>query len=420
MAVRKIKGSWWVDFSWKNDRLRRCSPLNTKGGAEAYEAHLRQLVAQHGTIQDALETLKPKPESLIPTLKDFAPRWLADYVDVYNKPSERFAKRRILQHDLLPVFGAMRLDTISTADIDGFARTERARGLKAKTVNNSLTILRKCLATAADWGLISSLPRVRFLKTTPPETKIVEEENVLRILAACAPSPWRALVLTAWRTGLRINELIALEWNALDLQRATLVVRLGEWHGHVGTPKSNRLRSVPLTSDVVTALQDLPRSNARVFIHKGKSLTYSSARWAIKKACRVAGVPHASFHPLRHTFATELDARGAHPKTIQDLLGHSTLAMTMRYLHTVPEATRAAVNLLETRREHVLAASGQPDPISTHLDPCKPAAHRTHSPLYENENTALAAVLSRGGCEGIRTLDQCPSSSDPEPASSLC
>lgn len=359
MAVRKIRGHWYVDFRWQNERLRKLSPANTKGGAEAYEVQLRQLVAQHGTIKDALESLKPKVETLIPTFREFVPRWLTDYVDVYNKPSERFAKRRVLQHDLLPVFRTRRLDAITTGDIDGFARAQMARGLKAKTVNNSLTILRKCLATAADWGLITNLPRVKFLKTVPPETKIVEEGDVLRILAACAPVPWGALVLTAWRTGLRINELIALEWCAVDLRKATLVVRRGEWHGQVGTPKSNRVRIVPLTQDVIEALRALPRTHSRVFVHKGKSLTYDSARWAIKKACRDAGVPHTSFHPLRHTFATELDARGAHPKTIQDLLGHSTLAMTMRYLHTVPEAARAAINLLETRRDQVWALSGQ-------------------------------------------------------------
>lgn len=409
-----------MDFRWQNERLRKLSPSNTKGGAETYEVQLRQLVAQHGSIEQAQKAMKSKAESVVPKLKDFISRWLSDYVDVYNKPSEQFAKRRVLRHDLLPVFGEMRLDAITTADIDSFSRAERARGLKAKSVNNSLAILRKCLVTAVDWEVIDKLPRVKFLKTVPPETKIAEEEHVRKILFACAPIPWRVLVLTTWRTGLRINELIALEWSAVDLNKATLIVRLGQWRGQVGTPKNNRFRVVPLATDVVEALRRLPRTHARVFTHKGKGLTYDSARWAIKKACRDAGVPHVTFHPLRHTFATELDARGAHPKTIQDLLGHSTLAMTMRYLHSVPEAARAAVNLLETSRNELWAASGQPDRAErTNGDPLV-LAQKVNSSLHENENTALAAMSSRGGCEGIRTMGNDLILSDPESSPSLC
>lgn len=357
MAVRKVKGSWWVEFRWHGERLRKRSPLNTKGGAQSYEMQLRGLVALHGTIEKALVQLEPKRQS--PTFAAFAARWLTTYVDVHNRRIERYTKRLVLAHDLLPAFGTMPIDRIGGAEIAAFVAGESERGMKPKTINNRLTILRKCLATAVEWAELKELPRIKFLKSACPETKVVSEEDVDRLLAACPPVPWRALVFTALCTGLRFNELIALEWDAVDLERGTLQVLRGEVRGDVNAPKNDRFRGIPLTSELVDVLRLLPRVHSRVFTYLGRSIKYTTAYKQIVKACKAAGVPHTTWHPLRHTFATDLYSRGAYLKSVQDLLGHSTIAMTMRYTHRVPEVLRSTVNLL--RRSAVpRPAGGQP------------------------------------------------------------
>lgn len=358
MAVRKINGSWTVDFRWKNERLRKSSPLNTKGGAEAHEVYLRQLVAQHGSIKNVLAAMKPEAELRNPTFATFAERWLVNYVDVHNRPMERRKKRLTLQHDLLPAFGAMKLDTIGAAQIDTFAQQQLSRGLNPKTINNRLSMLRTCLATAVEWNELKQLPRVKFLKTRRPKTKFVPEDQAERLLAACPPQPWREFVLTALRTGLRFNELIALEWSAVNLEKSSLEVLQGEVQGHVDAPKNDRFRTIPLTSDVVESLRALPRVHQRVFTYQGRSVKYTTAYKALTKICKMAGIPHTSWHTLRHTFATDLYARGAYLKSVQDLLGHSTINMTMRYTHVVPEVLRAAVKLLEPEPSKIWAASG--------------------------------------------------------------
>lgn len=364
MSVRKVKGSWWVEFRWHGERLRKRSPLNTKGGAQQYEMHLRGLVAQHGTIGNAVVQLEPKRRA--PTFAAFAERWLVTYVDVRNRPVECHTKRLVLAHDLLPAFGRLPIDRIGAAEIEAFVQGQHERGMKAKTINNRLTILRKCLATAVRWKELAELPPVEFLKAPPPETKVLSEGDAERLLAACPPEPWRALVLTVLGTGLRFNELIALEWDAVDLERGALQVLRGEVHGDVRAPKNNRFRGIPLTSELAALFRALPKTHARVFTYQGRSIKYTTAYRHLSRACARAGIPHTSWHPMRHTFATDLYAKGAYLKSIQDLLGHSTITMTMRYTHRVPEVLRSTVKLLE-RPAAPRPTGGQPVTSSSPL-----------------------------------------------------
>ncbi len=373
MAVRKVKGTWWVDFMYNRERFRKRSPLNTKAGAEAFEAHVRRLVAQHGSVSGAHAAMMPVRERAI-TFAEFSERWLRDYVDVNNKPSERYYKRKILQRTLLPAFGKRRLDEISADHIERYKRTELDRGLSNKSINNALTILRKCLVTAVDWDVLKHVPRFRFLRLPPPETRVVTPDDSARLLAACPPTPWRALVLTALRTGLRFNELIALEWSDVDLPNAILTVRRGEWRGHVGLPKTYETRVIPLTSEVIEALRSLPRSHPRVFTNRGRTITYSCAWENLTKICRHAKVPHTSWHTLRHTFATNLNGAHGNIKHIQELLGHKTLTMTLRYTHPVTEALRQTISLLEPgqrapRIGSPLSTAGSPASLASSQPP---------------------------------------------------
>jgi len=79
----------------------------------------------------------------------------------------------------------------------------------------------------------------------------------------------------------------------------------------------------------------------------GSMLTDSEQKNAVTHACRRAGLRPVGWHMLRHTFASHLAMRGATLKVIQDLLGHSTITMTMRYAHLAPEVARDAVRLLD-------------------------------------------------------------------------
>lgn len=140
--------------------------------------------------------------------------------------------------------------------------------------------------------------------------------------------------------------------------------------GITGTPKNGRIRYVPLTRDVCEALQQIPRTQKLVFHDNGKQLTYSMALYRLHYMCKLAGIRRVSCHALRHTFASHLAARGATLQAVQQLLGHSTIHMTLRYSHLNQDNLRQAIDLIEPQNGQFWATGGQPEKIqgSQHFD----------------------------------------------------
>ena len=158
-----------------------------------------------------------------------------------------------------------------------------------------------------------------------------------------------ALVLLGAEAGLRQGETMALEWGDVDLVAGLLTVRRSSWKGVIGTPKSGRERKVPLTGRLRVALKAIKHLKSElVLCHRdGSPFTQSAIEAALRFGCKKAGLRVITSHVLRHTFCSHLAMRGAAPKAIQELVGHSTLTMTLRYMHLAPSALREAVALLD-------------------------------------------------------------------------
>lgn len=363
MAVRKLKGSWWVDFQYRGERIRRRSPLNTKGGALEFEIELRHLVLRGGTPARMPDEGSPGREQHPTTFAEFAGRWMRDYVAVNNKPSTRDEKRHALHAHLLGAFGSHALSEITTHEVERY-KAEKRLLLCPKSINNQLTILRKCLDTAIEWGALQTLPRIKFLKTEEPTFRYLLPDEAEDLIAASPPGLWRSMIRTALRTGLRFSELVGLQWDDIAWNvgdHGLLTVRRANVNGYIGTPKNHRPRHIPLTSDLAAELRELPRRDL-VFMFDGRYVRYDTAWKHLAAICRDAGVPRVSWHDLRHTFASHLISAGAPLKAIQDLLGHSTIEMTMRYAHLAPDARQAAITLLEPRHREPVSAGRQPEP----------------------------------------------------------
>jgi integrase len=136
----------------------------------------------------------------------------------------------------------------------------------------------------------------------------------------------------ALNTGLRLGELLGLNWIYVDLSRGVIRLEM---------TKSGRRREVPLNDNSYRALVSLaPKTEGRVFQTRFIKTAYNNA-------VATAKLDDVNFHTLRHTFASWAVMRGVSLKELQELLGHSTLAMTMRYAHLAPEHLRAAVGRLE-------------------------------------------------------------------------
>lgn len=331
--MRRIRDWWWIDIRHGGVRYRRRCPSNRREDALKHDVFLRRELAEHGSLAH-LDAGKQRHPS---TFSEFAERWMQTYPAAsYNKASEVESKRSILRAHLLPAFGRFRLDSIGAQQIEEFKADCAKRGLKAKSVNNILTVLRCLLRSAVEWEELPKLPRVRFERVRAPEFRFLSEEEAGCIVDAAPDVTWRAAVLLGLHGGLRFGEIAALSWADVDFPRRQVMVRAAYSRGVLGTPKNGRVRRVPMTRAIADALDRLDRGGPHVLVVRGRPLVQDTAIKRLRRICDRAGVRRCGWHVLRHTFASHLVQRGVPLAVIKELLGHSSLEMTLRYAHLAP------------------------------------------------------------------------------------
>ncbi len=325
---------------------------DTKRGAQ--EAELREV---NRVISTNVVKVEPPVEKEVPTVRDFATIYL-DVSRVNNKPSSVTTKRRVLKRHLIPQLGDKRLDQVDYAAIEDL-KIHLATTLCAKSINNILTILRRMLVIAKKRGIIDVVPEVEWLKAPAPSFDFLTFDEAERVLRG-ADGEWGTMLLVALRTGLRHSELIGLRWEDVDLVAGQLSVRQAIVDGHVGTPKSGRGRHIPLGDEVLRALKRHRHLRGPLVfcVQSGRALKKGETKHPLWRACKRAGIRRIGWHACRHTFASHLVMRGVTLKAVQELLGHATITMTMRYAHLAPEIKRDAVRLLDSgvRGSQVAAA----------------------------------------------------------------
>jgi integrase len=370
----KVEERWTVDIVFQHadgreQRVTKVSPVQTRRGAEQYERELRNALL-NGTFG------KEKDEARV-TLAEFAARFLT-YSENNNKHSSVVSKRQILKDHVLPFFGEVALESIDPAKIEDFkalmrkkksaARARKEAPTKAallkrgevepkplslKTINNALCALSKLLNLAEEQKVIRQAPRVKlFGKLPKSKFDFLTFEEVERLIDAAEPE-WRTLILVALKTGLRQGELIGLQWADLDLSRGMVTVRRSVWRGVTDVPKGGRERTVELPVSAVDALKAHRHLRGRfVFCQDdGEPLTAGKLECPLRRAIKRADIGREegriSWHDLRHTYGSHLAMKGVPLKVIQELMGHGTIDMTMRYAHLSPDTRRDAVAVLD-------------------------------------------------------------------------
>src|SRR5215471_18163033 len=252
-----MDGGWEVDIRLCLPdgtvlRERKKSPVSAKGAAQRWgEARERVLLVQGKPNRPAKEVLQTPT-----TLREFAPRFIEGHAKANRlKASGIASKESALRVHLLPILGNKPLASITTEDVQ---QLKSALGTKSpKTVNNVLTVLNVLMRTAVEWNVIERVPcSIKLLRTPRTEASFYEFDHFERLVDASAREPEaRLIVLLGGEAGLRRGEMIGLEWTDLDLDKRQLCVARSEWRGHVGAPKSGRIRYVPMTKRLVTALK---------------------------------------------------------------------------------------------------------------------------------------------------------------------
>lgn len=270
-----------------------------------------------------------------------------------------------------------RLNRIDEAMIDSFIQHRRA-AVSVGSVNLELATLRKALRLAHEWRLIDRVPRIRLLPGERERKFVLSHENEQRYLRA-APQPLRDFALLAIDTGLRVGEVLALEWADVHLQPIN-EARFGYLHVRFGKSRY-ATRNLSLTGRVNTILEERKVNATTPYVFTAlqdpsKPLPIYTLESQHSRARGAIGLPKDFvIHSLRHTFGTRLGESGAEAFTIMRIMGHSTVTISQRYVHPTPESLERAFERLELMNKRAAVALQSASSLGE-LPAVSPAAKR--------------------------------------------
>lgn len=273
--------------------------------------------------------------------------------------------------------GKLKLKDITPSLLQNFYHEKVAGGLSQKTVMNMNLCLHKCLSQAEMEGFLLSNPaaKLNLRRGEKPEILVLTRAQQRLLMEKSRNCRYGVFIRLVLATGLRMGELLALQWKDIDLEQSTLYVRrtLNRLKSYkdegpkteivFGTPKSqNSRRSIPLLPAVVADLkawqkiQDADRlalgsgyakTDMVVTNEVGGYIEQTVFRGYYTALLQDAGLPHFTFHALRHTFATRALEQGMDPKTLSAILGHYSVAFTLdTYAHVLNEHKHKAISLM--------------------------------------------------------------------------
>ena len=279
-------------------------------------------------------------------------------------------KGLIVQH-ILPELGDTPIDDLGRRQISEFLTAHQADGnlrgeaLSATSTNLMLTVLNAAFTYACDMDLLPANPCDRIRRVPGPSSRVeaFTREEQRRLEEAIAAWEDRRLfgIRLCLYTGLRIGELLGLEWQDVDMEKGILHIGKtvyreknaeGEWQLFVDRPKTAASeRMVPLPGYLAEDLRIYRRGARSEFVienKKAERMSFRSYQYLFERLTEKAGVRKLNFHALRHTFATRALECGMDIKTLSELMGHKNATITLnRYAHSMMDTKIAAMNKLE-------------------------------------------------------------------------
>jgi integrase len=277
-------------------------------------------------LHDAMAGKMSKDSSEL-TLQDAARMFL-------TRPNPPGLTEEVIMKGLVESLGEVALCDLTVATIQRYVT---GRGNKASTVAREINSIKAMLAHAKAMGVPT--PDLELVRPSVDDSRLrwLTEEERDHLIASCSESI-RSIVTMLFFSGCRIGEALSLDWRDVRDGSANFTT-------YKGKSKRRRVRAVPLVPEVLDVLGE--REVGRVFKRPdGSAWDYDSFYNIWSRAIETSGIEDFRPHDARHTFASHLVQKGASLRAVADLLGHTSMAMVMRYSHLAPSHLANTIELL--------------------------------------------------------------------------
>ena len=296
----------------------------------------REVVSEAASIEDAIVALKDRL-TMSDTHRISFSTWAERYLESHIKPHLKKPRSEELRlGNLKAWFKVDDLRKITPTTIDEFRAWRLRESNSRPTVNRYIALLKTMLNRAVDEGYLEQNPCRKIKQYSERDRehmRVLTEDEEIRLYAELADHI-KPIVTIALNTGLRLGEIMKLKWSDIDLSKQLLKIE---------NTKSGKVRYVPISNVLVRILSEIRQVNKtnspRLFNIENPKRGFQGA------ICR-AKILGLRFHDLRHTAATRLLGRGADIETVRQILGHSSLSVTQKYVHSGLDQQRQAVESL--------------------------------------------------------------------------
>lgn len=320
MSIYKRGENWYIDFTFKGQRVRESIGPSRKG-AEKVIAKKKAEIAENKYLDKRKD---PDPIKFY----EFAKEYLG-WVKVNHKPSSYPSTISHIKY-LDKGFEGKNLQEITTWEIERW-KAHRKEKLRPASVNRELAILKHMFGKAIEWGKMKENPakKVKLLKGVTKRVRYLLPHELQILLSKCGDS-LEPIVTLAVHTGMRKGEILSLRWDQVNLEQGIITLR---------DTKSNETQYVRMDETVRTMLSQMERTEPCIFGgKKNRNAFRVEVDRAFTKAMEGAEIEDFRFHDLRHTFASNLVMQdGVELNDVRELLRHKTMAMTLRYAHLSPK-----------------------------------------------------------------------------------
>ncbi|MFZ6016426.1 MAG: tyrosine-type recombinase/integrase [Nitrospirota bacterium] len=329
MGIYQKGKNWYIDYYFKGRRKRKkVGPSKKLAEQVLKDVQLKIAKGEYLGIYEEKKIL----------FDDFAKEYL-EYARTNKSFSTYHRRDRVSVNHLKETFQGRYLHEITPKMIEEY-KTQRLNEVTSTTINKEIGCLKHMYTKALEWGYLKRNPtkEVKLLKQPPGRLRYLEREEINNLLDACAPH-LRPIIVAGLNTGMRKGEILNLKWSDVDLKNRRITLT---------NTKNNEIRIIPINDTFYQELINLKDNSQGEYVFcNAKKKPFSDIKKAFVSALKRAGIKDFRFHDLRHTFGSHLVMKGVDLRTVQQLLGHKDIKMTMRYSHLSPGHLQEAVGKLD-------------------------------------------------------------------------